>query len=89
MASSTEVLVVAQAIRTVWQARGKAPRTLYVQNAVNLAPRPGQALLGGLLEPRAEPPSYARVVLGGFCKVAVLAGFAAKAQSPMVMADET
>jgi hypothetical protein len=44
---------------------------------------------GGLLEPRAEPPSYARVVLGCFCKVAVLAGFAAKAQPPMVMADET
>jgi hypothetical protein len=34
-------------------------------------------------------PSYARAVLGSFCKVAVLTSFAAKALSPIVMADET
>jgi hypothetical protein len=54
-----------------------------------LIPSPSPPTSDRGLGARTEPSSYARIVLGSFRKIVGLAGLAAEAQSPMVMADET
>jgi hypothetical protein len=43
----------------------------------------------GFARQEAKPPSHARIAFRRFCIEAVLAGFAAEAQTPMVVADKT